>query len=138
MDDEDLNREPIPPSDDPEVPDGVLNILQVMFVEAIGEVTGWEPVEDVGDPHIDQLQAMLKESFVFRFTGVVAERDGNVNVDIAMPAEAVMFIITTVMRRMQEQGLVQMIDPNNLPPGFPPGAIPNIPPNTSPGGLFLP
>jgi hypothetical protein len=88
----------------PDVPDGVLYPGDILFVEALSEATEWTPLTDEASPDIDQMKQFLKDSIVFVFDGIkgVGDEVGPETYIVAMPMEAVLFIIATAMKRVGE------------------------------------
>lgn len=109
-----------------ELPDGVMPEHDIIFLDELAELKDWEPSDPTPSPELDQRKAFFKESFIFLFKGFKQSNpDESVQVVIAMPQEAVMFIITTAMQRAAEQQGNSGLATEPIPP-------------TSPGGLFLP
>ena len=112
------------PIEEPE--SGLIAQNDIIFLEAIALAEDIVPITRPGDPDVDQFQAFLKESFVFIIQGIKGdgEKEERVNLTIAMPEEAVMFMIEKAMERLHGRGELDMnAGPTvglHLPPGFNP------------------
>lgn len=108
----------------------IIPLGDIIFMTAIADCFGFEPIDDPGDPNIDQMQAFLRNSFVFAINGHKGNEAESESFVLAMPEQAVMYMIQVSMERLIREG--------KLVPAPPPGVDPTPRPPTSPGGLFLP
>lgn len=99
---------------------GMIGENDIMFLEAIALVDNMDTLNKDSDPRADQMTAFLNESFVFVIEGFKAGEE-NIRTVIAMPEEAVLFIITKAMERASQAatGITTPITGLTMPPGFP-------------------
>lgn len=86
-----------------EVPDGVLYPEEILFVESLSEIATLGAVRP--EEESEELTQFVEDSVIFMFSGIkgVGENVQPAEVIVAMPMEAVLFIIATAMRRVSEQ-----------------------------------
>lgn len=108
--------------DSEEVPQtaGMIDQNDIMFLEAVALAEEFDKVTgDPGDPNADQFKAFLEESYVFVFEGF-KDNESGIRTTIAMPEEAVLFIIQKAMERAERKatGKSSSITGLTMPPGF--------------------